>query len=434
MATEEQILEALSTIQDPDLNRDIVSLGFVKNLEIDGGAVRFDLELTTPACPMKAQFRAQATGAVQALDGVESVEVRLTAQSPKQRRERQGSTLGDVDTILAVSSCKGGVGKSTVAAHLALAMQRQGLAVGLLDADIYGPSAPTLFNIHRPDMFMRENRILPIEADGLKIMSVGFLFGDAPAVLRGPIVSKYIQQLLTQTDWGKLDYLIVDMPPGTGDVQLTIVQQAALDGSVIVTTPQALSLVDVARGILMFEKVSVPVLGVVENMSYFVCGDCGAKHHIFGHSPQALEERFGIDTLAELPILPGVSDLHTCGEDAREAMEKLAENVHRHVGMRRVEGEQRPTVEALPGALRIRWPDGSEITLPNRQVRAACRCAQCVEEMSGEPLLDPGTIPEDIRAEEVQPLGNYAVAIRWSDGHTTGIYTWDHLRRLAEMA
>jgi len=430
MTTEQNVLDALRNIMDPDLGRDVVSLGFVKNLRIDGGAVAFDLELTTPACPMRERFKKQAQELVGALPGVERVDVNLTAMARPHRHahehQQQVNTLGSVQAIVAVSSCKGGVGKSTVAAHLARALVAEGLRVGLLDADIYGPSFPTLFNIHRPDVFMQDNRIVPIEQDGLKIMSFGFLLGDSPAVLRGPIVSSYIAQLLTQTHWGELDYLIIDMPPGTGDIQLTITQAAELDGALIVTTPQTLSLVDVAKGILMFEKVEVPVLGIIENMSYFKCDGCGKEHRIFGSGANGLSERFGLDTLAELPVIPGVSQLD--GEAAAqvaEPMRQLAKNLHRAVGRRRIE-TIRPTITIEEHGLRIQWPTGEQKQFDNAQLRAICRCAQCVDEFTGERYeLSPETIV-NARIEEAQPLGNYAMAVTWDDRHHS-IYPWKDL-------
>jgi len=434
MVTQEQILDSMRHIIDPDLGRDIVSLGFIKNIQIDGGEVRFTVELTTPACPVKEQFRTACQTAVAQLPGVKSVQVELSAMAPRQRPENDINTLGEVDAIIAVSSCKGGVGKSTVAAHLARAIQREGHAVGLLDVDIYGPSLPTLFQTRQPEVYLREKMIQPVVIDGLKTMSLGYMIGDKPAVMRGPMVSNYTLQILRQTEWGKLDYLIIDMPPGTGDIQLTLVQQAALDGAIIVTTPQALSLVDVARGILMFERVNVPVLGIVENMAYFTCDNCEKQHFLFGNSTASLKERFGLNTLAQLPILPGVSDTASreSGADI-PAFAQLAENLHREVGRRRIEGEAHPVVTPERGRLHILWPDGVESRVANKAVRASCQCALCVNEFTGQPLLDPDGIPADIRAEAVQPLGNYAVAITWSDGHSSGIFSWEHLRNVAGL-
>lgn len=432
--TEKDVYDALRKIIDPDFGRDIVSLGFVKNIKISGGDVAFTIELTTPACPVKDRFQKDAHAAVSAIPGVTSVEVNMTAMEPKAKQGPSIDTLTNVSTVIAVSSCKGGVGKSTVAAHLARAIQRQGHAVGLLDVDIYGPSLPTLFQQQQVDVFMKKELIQPVEVDGLKTMSLGYIMGDRPAVMRGPMVSNYTMQLLRQTDWGKLDYLIIDMPPGTGDIQLTLVQQAMLDGAVIVTTPQALSLVDVARGILMFETVDVPVLGIVENMAYFECDGCNKKHFIFGESANTFKDRFGINTLAQLPLMPGVSSTESrdAGADI-PAFEELAENLHREVGMRRISGQEKPEVTSEPGHVRVHWPDGTESRIPNKKLRASCQCALCVHEYSGEALLDPQSIPDDIEVKGIQPLGNYAVGINWSDGHTSGIFSWDHLREVAGL-
>jgi len=435
MITEQQVLDSLRSIIDPDLGRDIVSLGFIKNLKIDGGEVSFSIELTTPACPVKDRFKRQAEEAVRAIPGVTGVHVTMTAMQRPQRAEQPGpeiNTLGEVDTIIAVSSAKGGVGKSTVAVNLARALAGQDLAVGILDADLYGPSFPTLFNIHQPEVYGEAGKIIPLEVEGLKVMSFGFLLGDAPAVMRGPLVSTYVNQLLTQTDWGKLDYLLIDMPPGTGDIQLTIVQRAQLSGAVIVTTPHTLSLVDVSKGILMFEKVDVPVLGIVENMSFFVCDNCQKKHTIFGAGARALTQRFGLPTLAEIPILPDVSTPGTPGAAAfDESMRELADNLHRAIGKRRIQ-TARPVATKRDGFLHVDWPDGAESEVPNFVLRASCACASCVNELTGEPILDPASIPRDIDITEMEPLGNYALSITWSDGHSSGIYSWDLIRQIAE--
>lgn len=432
MATEKEVLDALRNIIDPDLKRDIVSLGFIKDLQIDAGAVRFKIELTTAGCPVKDRFREQAQTLVEKLPGVQSVEVTMTAMKPRRPPTTRAQTLDKVGAILAISSCKGGVGKSTVAAYLARAIQREGHRVGLLDTDIYGPSFPTLFNMRQPEVYIRGELLQPVAVDALKTMSMGYLLGDRPAVMRGPMASNHILQMLQQTEWGELDYLIIDLPPGTGDIQLTLVQQAALDGAIIVTTPQALSLVDVARGILMFEKVQVPVLGVVENMAVFTCDGCGKQHHLFGQSSATLKDRFGLETLASLPILPGL-----CNASARDAgaeipeFAMLADRVHRELGKRRAGGQQKPEVTAEDAHVIIKWPDGAVSRIPNKALRLACQCALCVQEFTGEPLLDPAGVPDDIRAEQVEPLGHYAVSIAWNDGHSSGIYSWEHLRRVA---
>jgi Mrp family chromosome partitioning ATPase/DUF971 family protein len=431
MVSEREVLDSMRGIIDPDLGRDIVSLGFIKNLDISGDTVSFDLQLTTPACPVKEMFVAKCREAVGALPGVKDVNVRLSAMQAKKQPKLEINTLAAVDAVIAVSSAKGGVGKSTIAAHLARAIQRQGYAVGLLDTDIYGPSVPTLFNVHSPDVYVRDSMLLPVDLDGLKVMSLGFVLGEAPAVMRGPMVSAYTTQILKQCDWGKLDYLIIDMPPGTGDIQLTLVQQAALDGAIIVTTPQALSLVDVAKGILMFEKVNVPVLGLVENMSVFTCDQCGKEHHIFGSGAETLRERFGLTTLATLPILPGLSDLeHRDAGATIPQFAELADNLHRAIGMRRAQKDEHPKVDVVPEGLQVTWQDGTSSLFESHDLRLACRCAVCVEEFTGRQLLKPEHVPGDIEIKDASPLGNYAVSIVWSDGHSTGIYSWEYLRQL----
>jgi Mrp family chromosome partitioning ATPase/DUF971 family protein len=433
MPTEQDVLRALSQITDPDLGRDIVSLGFIKDLSIEKGRVRFTVELTTPACPLKQKFQEQCEQAVKAVPGVESVEVTMSARQRQPKTGDQPDAFANIGAVVAVSSCKGGVGKSTVAAHLSRALVRDGYSVGLLDADVYGPSLPTLFNMHNPQLFAHGTMIVPPEVDGLKVMSLGFILGDSPAVLRGPMVSNYIQQILAQCDWGKLDYLIIDMPPGTGDIQLTIVQRVALDGAIIVTTPQALSLVDVARGILMFEKVNVPVLGMIENMTSFACDDCGKVHYPFGRSQSTLQQRFGLTTLAELPISPDIENL--AGSDAGvhvDALKGLADAVHRAVGISRSGKGALPEVFPLADRVHIKWPDGFEAAISNHDLRGACPCAVCVDEHTGEALLDKKRIADDIAVEAMQQLGNYAMGFSWTDGHTTGIYSWDLLRALAE--
>lgn len=432
MITESQVLDAMRHIIDPDFGKDIVSLGFIKDIRIDGGTVAFTVELTTPACPVKERFQRECESAVAQLPGVTGVQVTMSAMQPKARSGPAINTLKNVGAVIAVSSCKGGVGKSTVAAHLARAIQREGHKVGLLDVDIYGPSLPTLFKTNNPDVYMKNNLLEPVLCDGLKTMSLGYVMGDRPAVMRGPMVSNYTSQILQQTDWGDLDYLIIDMPPGTGDIQLTLVQQAALDGAVIVTTPQALSLVDVSRGILMFESVKVPVLGVVENMAYFLCDNCEKKHFIFGSSSATLKARFGLETLAQLPLMPGVSDTSTKESGAGiAAFQEMAEKLHREVGKRRLESGAHPEAVAENGELVVRMGDGKEIRVPNKKLRISCQCAVCVNEFTGQPLLNPDTVPEDITIESLAPLGNYAIGIVWSDGHSSGIFPWEHIKRVA---
>jgi ATP-binding protein involved in chromosome partitioning len=425
MIKEKEILDALSAIIDPDFNRDIVSLGFIKELKIDGGDVSFSVELTTPACPLSDSFKKQAEELVGALPGVETVRVTMTAQKREPRKTQGESGLSAVKSLIAVSSCKGGVGKSTVAALLARTLAARNLAVGLLDADIYGPSVPTLFNLHNPQVFSNQKeQIIPVEADGLKLMSFAFLAGDGPSVLRGPMVSQYIQHLLHGVDWGELDVLVLDLPPGTGDIQLTISQSVQIDGAVIVTTPHQLSLTDVRKGIQMFEKVDVPVLGVIENMAWFACDSCSKKHYLFGEAgAKTLEKRFGLETLAELPITPDLLEGYA---------EQTTDAVIRALGRSRLDRREPPVVSFDQQHITLTWPEGETVRVANDVLRKSCGCALCIDEMTRRPLLDPAAVPADIHATKVDTIGNYAVAIDWSDGHNTGFFPYKTIRELAE--
>ncbi len=432
MVTEAIVLQALSVIIDPDFKKDIVSLGFIKNLRINSGLVSFDIELTTPACPVKTEFQRAAERAVMALEGVESVNVNMTARRTDLGNQVNG--LQQVAAIIAVASCKGGVGKSTVAAHVARELARRGHKTGLLDADLFGPSVPTLFQLHHPDIApaAQEGMVQPCDYQGLKIMSFGFFLGNRPAVMRGPMVSGHIQSLLQQVDWGELDYLIVDMPPGTGDVQLTITQTVQMSGAVIVTTRQALSLVDVEKGIQMFEKVNVPMLGLVENMAYFVCDGCDKQHFIFGdEKPLPLQERYGLETLAHLPIQKELTESLT-GDQGHAIVEELVDQMVRALGKQNLAAGRTPEVTYDEARLHIRWADGSSTSIDHHTVRAACPCAECVHEYTGEALLDPHAIARDIQPKAVQPLGNYAVQITWTDDHSHGIYSYALLKKLSE--
>jgi ATP-binding protein involved in chromosome partitioning len=302
------VLDALRPIVDPDFGKSIVELGFVKDVRIEGAKVSFAIELTTPACPVKEEFERQARERVGALPGVAEVAVRLTANTRGRTAQTQGQALPGVRNTIAVASGKGGVGKSTVALNLALALAERGAAVGVMDADVYGPSLPLLTGVSgRPRAV--EQRIYPHEALGLKLMSMGFfLTGDSPVIWRGPMVHGLVRQFLTDVEWGALDYLVVDMPPGTGDAALTLTQQAPLSGALIVTTANDLSLIDARKGLQMFRKVQVPVLGVIENMSYFTPPDLpDRRYRIFGEGGgRRVAAELGVDFLGEIPIDPRI--------------------------------------------------------------------------------------------------------------------------------
>lgn len=302
--TEVEVLNQLRKIIDPDLKKDIVTLDFVKDLEIEGGDVSFRIVLTTPACPVKEAFETEAKELVGSIDGVENVRVVMDAEVPKGRGVANNVAIPGIKNILAVSSGKGGVGKSTVAVNLAVALAEDGARVGLMDADVYGPNVPLMLGLEQQQPTGSNGKILPLEAYGVKVISMAVLAPpDKPMILRGPMLHGIVRQFLTDVAWGELDYLIVDMPPGTGDVQLSLAQLVPVQGAVLVTTPQAVSLADVRRALKMFETVAVPVLGVIENMSYFIAPDTGNRYDIFGQGGgKIFADEMGVPFLGEVPL------------------------------------------------------------------------------------------------------------------------------------
>lgn len=320
MATQEEVMQALRRVMDPELHRDIVSLNMVRSVEIEGGRVRVHVVLTTPACPLKSAIRAAVESVVQALPGVSSVEVEMGANVVSSRGKTKEERLPGVRNIVAVGSGKGGVGKSTVAVNLAVALAQSGARVGLLDADIYGPSIPILLGAteESPRMIEEGERtlMLPLERHGLKVFSIGFLLKDTEAVVwRGPLLHKAVQQFLDDVAWGELDYLVVDLPPGTGDVQISLSQLVPVSSAVVVTTPQDVAFADVLRAIRMFRVTKVPILGVIENMASFVCPNCGTEHAIFGKGHIA--ERCREHDVAYLGAIPMDQRVAPAGDQGR---------------------------------------------------------------------------------------------------------------------
>lgn len=302
--SETVVLDSLKQIIDPDLRKDIVTLGFIRDLEISGGDVSFKIMLTTPACPVKEEMESQAQEIVGALDGVTSVKVTMDAEVPKGRGLANSVSLPGVKNIIAVSSGKGGVGKSTVAVNLAVSLAKDGAKVGLMDADVYGPNVPLMLGAGYDQPEVTDGKLIPIEAHGIKLISMAVLVPpDKPMILRGPMLHGVVRQFLTDVNWGDLDYLIVDMPPGTGDVQLSLAQLVPVQGAILVTTPQEVSLSDVRRAVKMFEQVAIPVLGVVENMSYFIAPDTGNRYNIFGEGGgQRLADEYDLNFLGQVPL------------------------------------------------------------------------------------------------------------------------------------
>ncbi len=382
--------------------------------------------------------------------------------------------LPGIRHIVAVASGKGGVGKSTVSVNLALALHQSGARTGLVDADILGPSIPVMLGLPRgePPAVNPQGQALPPERGGLKVMSMGMLTGDdAPAILRGPMVTKYLRMFVEGVAWGKLDYLILDLPPGTGDTQLTLAQSTPLSGAIIVTTPQDVSLNIARRGLRMFEKVQVPILGVIENMSTFVCPHCGQTTDIFRRGGgQRMSQQVGVPFLGSIPL---DADIVTSGDDGRPIVsskpESLAAQAYRSIA-KRLAGQLdaaiatalRPFIwnwdtndgapgwiesavspqgsrtmpvgfrKADPRTLSVLWQDGGRHDLDVRDLRLACLCAVCVQEMSGRKILDPATVRSDVSPRTISSVGNYAITVSFNDGHSSGIYSFEHLRALGD--
>jgi len=301
---EKAVLNALSAIKDPDLGKDIVSLNFIKDLKVEDGVASFTIELTTPACPVKKEMEQWARDAVSKLEGIREVKIRMSAAVTQGSATAGKQAIEGVKNIVAVGSGKGGVGKTSVTVNLAIALAQTGAKVGLLDADIYGPNVPLMMGILGQPHAV-EDRIQTLSNYDVRVMSMGFLTNndDTPLIWRGPMLHSVIQQFLRQVDWGELDYLLIDLPPGTGDVQLSITQTVPLMGAVIVSTPQDVALQDARKAILMFRQVNVDILGIVENMSYFQCPNCGEQTHVFSHGGgSTTADNFGVPFLGEVPL------------------------------------------------------------------------------------------------------------------------------------
>ncbi len=357
--TKDVILKALSTVKDPDLGRDLVSLGMIKNLQVEGKSVSFTVELTTPACPLKEIIRKDCEAAVFGVDGAIQLEIEMSSAVTSARS--QEALLPDVKNIIAIASGKGGVGKSTVAANMAVALASSGAKVGLIDADIYGPSMPTMFNCEneRPEVRQvgERNIIIPIEQYGVKLISIGFLApADNAIVWRGPMASSALKQFFTDADWGQLDYLLIDLPPGTSDIHLTLVQMVPVTGAVIVTTPQKVALADATKGLAMFRQpqINVPVLGIIENMAYFTPEELPEnKYYIFGkEGGKKLAEKYEAPFLGEVPLVQGIRESGDSGypsvlkdDVSSQAFKEIAERLAQQVAIRNANMEKTKVVE-----------------------------------------------------------------------------------------
>ena len=348
--TENEILKALSTVQEPDLKKDLVTLNMIRDIKIDGGDISFTVVLTTPACPLKELIASDCVKAIKKINGVANVKVNFESSTTTIRADKS-SVLPGVKNIIAVVSGKGGVGKSTVSANLALALAQGGATVGLMDADIYGPSVPIMFGVRGERPMMAEvngkGMIIPLERYGIKLLSIGLLVDEKNAVVwRGPMASSAIRQFITDVNWGELDYLIIDMPPGTGDIHLTLIQTAPVTGVVVVTTPQDVALADARKGIAMFgqAQMNVPVIGLVENMSYFTPAELpDHKYYIFGkEGGRRLADEYDLPFLGQIPLVQNIREGGDIGvpvmmgddEITKAAFSEFAGTVARSVSMR----------------------------------------------------------------------------------------------------
>lgn len=362
--TTESILQALSNVQEPDLGKDLVTLNMVKDIVIDGDAVSFTIVLTTPACPMKDLMSRASENAIKLLVNKNAkVTVNFTANTTSTRKDDQ-KVLSGVKNIIAVVSGKGGVGKSTISANLALALAEGGASVGLMDADIYGPSVPIMFGVRGARPMMKEvngkGMIVPLDKFGIKLMSIGLLVDEKNAVVwRGPMASSAIRQFVTEVDWGELDYLVIDMPPGTGDIHLTLMQTVPVTGAVIVTTPQNVALADAKKGIAMFSQaqINVPIIGLVENMAYFTPAELpNNKYYLFGkEGGRKLAEEYDLSFLGQIPLVQTIREGGDEGVPAmvgnddltKEAFRNFTAQTVRNIAMRNANFPQTSLIEVV---------------------------------------------------------------------------------------
>jgi ATP-binding protein involved in chromosome partitioning len=473
--SKEQVLEQLRRVKGPDLQGNIVDLGLVSEVLLKDGRVSFSITVPAERAAELETLRRAAEKVVSEMEGVKAVIAVLTAettagrnvrgprggQAPESARVQQaraqaasgpsggprsGSAgrprqIAGIKHMIAVASGKGGVGKSTTAVNLALGLQAVGLATAILDADIYGPSQPRLLGLKGRPQVIGGKTLRPMEAYGLKAMSIGFLVDEAsPMIWRGPMAVQALTQMLGDVAWGELDALVIDMPPGTGDVHLTMAQQVPLSGAIIVSTPQDLALIDARKGLNMFRKVDVPVLGIVENMSYFVCPKCGERSDIFGHGGAKAEaEKLGIPFLGGVPL---DMDIRETSDEGRPIVASRPEGPHARIYREiasRVWEQLTAGSAALQRAPRLEiGADGRELVVTFEGARPFTLSAEMLRVMSpsaevqGHSPDQRVTVPRkrNVRVRELRPVGNYAVRIVFDDGHDTGLYAWSYLETL----
>jgi len=445
-----EITDALATVTDSYFNKDIITLGYVKGMTIGKDTLRFSLRLPAPLMPNHDELAQKCQDALKDVADIGKIEIKKdweVQRLPSLNAPNTPNALKGVKNIIAIASGKGGVGKSTVTVCIAEAFAKAGAKVGILDIDVYGPSIPNMVGLGDHQLGGSQQGVLePVEAHGMKIMSMGFLANkDTPVVWRGPIASQLVQQFLGAVDWGELDYLFVDMPPGTGDIQLTLSQAVPLTGAVIVTTPQEVAHTIAEKGLRMFQQVKIPILGIVENMAGFTPPGSDEVFHIFGEGGgSSAAEEF------DLPLLGKIS----LKQDLREAMDKgdfvEDENIKSIASLIAVEAMIVVTNEELsPFApqemnlanggqtLVIKWQDDVEHVISSFNIRYMCPCAHCVDEITGEKLVKEENIPANVKILESTPVGRYGVRFSFDDpssGAGAGIYTFSFLRKIGEEA
>ena len=445
-----EITDALATVKDSYFNKDIITLGYVKGMSIGADNLRFSLRLPAPLMRDHDELAQKCKIALKDIEGIKNIEIKKdweVQRLPSLNAPNTPNSLQNVKNIIAIASGKGGVGKSTVTVCIAEAFAQAGAKVGILDIDVYGPSIPNMVGLGDHQLAGAQEGVLePVEAHGMKIMSMGFLATkDTPVVWRGPIASQLVQQFLGAVDWGELDYLFVDMPPGTGDIQLTLSQTVPLTGAVIVTTPQEVAHTIAEKGLRMFQQVKIPILGIVENMAGFTPPGSDEIFHIFGEGGgTSAAEEFELPMLGQIPIR----------QDLREAMDNGTvysnDNINSIASLIAVEAMAVVTNEELsPFApqeinlandgetLVIKWQDNVEHVISAFNVRFMCPCAHCVDEITGEKIVKETDIPPDVKITESVPVGRYGVRFNFTDpspGAGAGIYTFSFLRKLGEDA
>lgn len=449
--TQSSVLDSLRNIIDPHTGRDLVSLGSVKDLKLDSGTVFLKIELEPPATPERSQLKNEISRVISALGDIKEVHVDVNIRSVSPSQPFVGTSQPErkpllMKTVIPVASGKGGVGKSTVSANLAVALMKLGAKVGLMDADVYGPSIPTIMGVKdRP--IAEGGRMIPPESYGVKIISMGFFLPKGDAVIwRGPMLHKTVDQFLGSVEWGELDYLIVDLPPGTGDIQLSLCQKIPLTGAVIVSTPQDVACNIAEKAIVMFQKLKTPVLGLIENMSGYVCSECGHQDEIFGKGgARRYGEKHGLAFLGAIPL---ETKIRTTSDEGKPVVlespdspgakafmgiaKKLMDQIERRASSHESLGGPQPDKVSQPfkDKIQIIWKGGHQSVYSGYELRVACSCALCEDETSGTRRLSPEKINRDVYPLSIIPIGQYALKFDWSDGHNTGIYTFEHLRSL----